>query len=194
MRNNVSLLIVLISIIILIFMGTQGIKIGSFEILSISQVIEKNDDLNKKIEEANDVATSTYPEKIQNLEETYEEYKIKKQTYEDLTRTVAGDGNEIYETKQYDIGYLWRLVGKYATKRNLNLGIQVEKNVNKTNSYNINFTSEGKYVDISQFITDIENDSNLYFRISDFEMTGNSESVKATFVVKNISLDPSTIS
>lgn len=194
MRNNVTLLIVLISIIILIFMGTRGVKIGSFEILAISQVVEKNEDLNKKIEEANDVATSTYPEKIQKLEETYEEYKIKKQTYEDLTRTVAGNGNEIYETKQYDIGYLWRLIGNYATKRNLNLGIQVEKNVNKSNSYNIIFTSEGKYVDISQFITDIENDSNLYFRISDFKMTGNSETVKATFIVKNISLDPTTIS
>ena len=49
------------------------------------------------------------------------------------------------------------MLGNYATKRNVNLGIQVQKSNNGKSAYNINFSVNGKYVNISQFITDIEN-------------------------------------
>lgn len=194
MRKNITLLMILISIILIIYIGTHGVKIGNFEILSIQKLIEKNDELDGKITEATDLATITYQENIQNLEETYEKYKTKKQKYEELAGTINNKGNKIYETKQYDIGYLWRILGNYARKRNVNLGIQVQKNNNGNSSYNINFTVKGKYVNISQFITDIENNSDLYFRIYNFQISGSGEIITSTFTVRNISLDASTIS
>ena len=99
----------------------------------------------------------------------------------------------IYETKQYDIGYLWRVLGNYAQKRNVNLGIDVQKNTSANSTYNINFKVAGKYVNISQFIIDIENNSDLYFRIYNFKMSGDSETVTATFTVRNVNIDPTTI-
>lgn len=194
MRKNITLLMILISIILIIYIGTHGVKIGNFEILSIQKLIEKNDELDGKITEATDLATITYQENIQNLEETYGKYKTKKQKYEELAGTINNKGNKIYETKQYDIGYLWRILGNYARKRNVNLGIQVQKNNNGNSSYNINFTVKGKYVNISQFITDIENNSDLYFRIYNFQISGSGEIITSTFTVRNISLDASTIS
>ena len=203
MRNNITLLIILVSVILLAYVGTQGIKIGSFEVLSIAQLIEKNQQLDDKITEASILTTTNYPDNVQTLEETYEKYEIQKQKYEELAGVTTETNEEIYETKQYDIGYLWRVLGNYATKRNVNLGIQVQKNNNGKSSYNINFSVSGKYVNISQFITDIENDSDLYFRIYNFKMSGTQvvdkngkkeTQIIATFTVRNVNLDASTIS
>ena len=194
MKSNITLVIILVSIIFLIYVGLEGIKVGNFEVLSISQLIEKNEKLDTKITEATTLATENYLDNVETLEETYEKYRIQKEKYEQLVGTTNSNNEEIYETKQYDIGYLWRLIGSYATKRKLALGIEVQKNNNKNSSYNINFKVNGKYVNISQFITDIENDSDLYFRIYNFKISGEGENITATFTVRNINLDASTIS
>ena len=98
-----------------------------------------------------------------------------------------------YETKQYDISYLWRVLGKYAEKRKLTLGIEVTKQKNTQSSYTLNFNVSGQYTNIIRFITDIENDSDLYFRIYNFSMSGNGTNITANFAVKNINIDSSTI-
>lgn len=194
MKSKVTLLIILISIILLIYIGNNGIKIGNIEILSVSQLMEKNQHLEDEIKEAISLTTTEYPKNIQILEETYESCQIQKQKYEELSGTNSESNKNVYETKQYDIGYLWRILGNYATKRTVNLGISVQKNINTNSSYNIEFTLNGKYVNISQFIADIENDSDLYFRIYNFEMHGKGETITATFTVRNVNLDASTIS
>lgn len=194
MRNKITTIIVLCSIILLVYVTTNGIKLGEFQLLSVSQLIEKNNELNDKILEASQLTTTKYPENIETLEKTYEKYKIQKRKYEELAGVTNDIKQEIYETKQYDIGYLWRVLGKYAEKRNVNLGIQVQKNITDNNSYNINFSVNGKYVNISQLITDIENDSDLYFRIYDFKISGSGDVITATFTVRNVNLDASTIS
>ncbi len=193
MRSKVTALIVLISIALLIYMASYGIKIGSFQILSISELKEKNYVLEEKISEASQLTTTTYPENATTLEETYQKYIAQKNKYEDLIGVAEKVDGKIYETKQYDIGYIWRILGNYATKRNVNLGIDVQKSNVGASNYNINFSVSGKYVNISQFITDIENDSDLYFRIYNFSMSGSGEIIKATFLVKNINIDASTI-
>ena len=100
------------------------------------------------------------------------------------------DEKTIYETKQYDIGYLWRVFGKYATTRNLRIGMDVQKNSNvKENLYNLNFSVAGEYVNISQFISDIENNSDLNFRIYNFKMSGSGEEISATFTIKNVNIE-----
>lgn len=193
MRSRISTIIILISIVLLTFVTIKGLKIGEFEILSISQMIEKNEHLNEKIEEASKLTTINYPDNTETLEETFQRYKIQKQKYEQLAGTTDKDNEEIYETKQYDIGYLWKVLGKYAEKRALTLSIDVQKNSGANSTYTFNFNVSGKYVNISQFITDLENDSDLYFRIYNFKMSGSGETVTSTFTVKNINIDPSTI-
>ena len=193
MRNKITPIIILVSLALLVYTALYGITIGGFKILSIPQLIARNDTLNSRIEEASTLTTINYSDNIQTLEETFEQYKIQKEKYEQLVGVTEGITDEIYETKQYDIGYLWRVLGKYAEKRSVSLGIDVQKNNTAKSSYNINFALSGKYVNISQFITDIENDSDLYFRIYNFNMTGNSDMVSATFTVRNVNIDPTTI-
>lgn len=191
MRDRITLIIILVSIILLAFLTIYGIRLGSFEILSISQIISKNDDVNAKINEASKLTSIDYPERIENLNNTFDNYTIQKRKYEDLAGVSEQYSEDIYETKQYDISYLWRVLGKYATNRGLTLGINVQKSTN--NLYDFTFSLNGTYVDIIQFIGDIENNSDLYFRIYDFKMSGSGTTITSTFLVKDINIDPSTI-
>lgn len=192
MRNRIITIIILVSIVLLAFMMFRGVKIGSFEILSISQLKEKNDLLDKRIEAASELTSVDYPKKIETLDKSFDEYKLEKEKYEELTGNSIGNIEEMYETKQYDISYLWRVLGKYAENRNLSIGIDVQTSNSANSIYNLNFSVSGQYTNIIQFITDLENDSDLYFRIYNFKMTG-SATVTATFTVKNININPDTI-
>lgn len=192
MKNKVLTIIFLLLIILLIITIFNGFKIGNFQILSISELKLKNEELNETIEKASELTSVEYPKTITTLEQTYEMYNIQKQKYEEIAGFTEGNEKQIYETKQYDIAYLWRLVGKYATSYNIAIGMDVKK-ASGQNLYDLYFNVSGQYVNISEFIKNIENNSDLYFRIYNFKMSGSSETVSASFVVKDVNIDPSTI-
>lgn len=193
MKNKIiSIICLLLIILLIIIVAFKGIKIGNFQILSISELKLKNDKLNETITSASELTSVEYPKTITTLEETYEKYNIQKQKYEEMSGFTENDEKQIYETKQYDIGYLWKVVGKYATSYNLTIGMKVQKTSGQ-NLYDLYFDVSGQYVNISEFIKNIENNSDLNFRIYNFKMSGSSEIVSASFVVKNVKIDPSTI-
>lgn len=191
MRNQITILILFIFLALIIFTSVHGIEIGSFKILSVQQLLQKNEDLNGKIATASDLTTIDYEQSKATLEQTYEKQQIEKQKYEELIGLTEEDSKQIYETKQYDVGYLWKVIGKYATTRNLKIGMNVQKTTGQ-NLYDLNFSISGQYPNTIQFITDIENNSDLNFRIYNFKMTGSGDAVSSTFSVKGISIDPDT--
>lgn len=191
MKNRITLIITLISIIFILVATLNGISIGKFKILSISQLKDKDNTLNTKINEASTLTTINYPNNVDELNKTFDNYKVQKQKYEELVDITNSTNSEFYETKQYDISYMWRVLGKYAQNRNLTLGMDVKKSANSL--YDFNFNVSGTYTNISQFITDIENDSDLFFRIYNFSMSGNGVIINSTFTVKNVNINPTTI-
>lgn len=193
MRNEIVTIIILISILFLTIFLLKGVNIGGFEVLSIAQIQEKNAELNSKLDEANKLTTEKFPQNVEKLEKTFEEYTNKKEKYEQLSGLSSEEGLELYETKQYEITYLWRVLGNYAKKRYLTLGIDVQKADSSKSLYNLNFSVSGEYVKIIQFISDLENDSDLNFRIYNFKMIGSGTTVSSSFKVENVGIDPSTI-
>lgn len=193
MKSKISMFLILIFIILLFILGYYGFKIGEFKILSISQIFQKNDDLNEKIDELNTLTSEIYPENLDKLKDTFDIYEVQKKKYEELSLFTDEDA---FETKQYDISYLWRLLGKYATNRGLKLGMNVNKSIIGNNAYDFSFEFSGQYTEISQFIVDIENDSDLYFRIYDFKLESHPKMehiLICSLTVRNINLDPSTV-
>lgn len=193
MRDRIFLIVLIVLIIILIIAMLNGIKIGNFQISSIKQLANKNQEINEKIEKASTLTSIDYPNNVEKLEETYEKFTLKKQKYEEMSDFTDEDGNSIYEIKQYDIVYLWELFGKYAKSSNLKIEMSVKSNGSKDSFYDLYFTVTGKYTDISQFINSIENNSDLYFRIYNFKISGSGETITSTFTVKNVKLDSSTL-
>ena len=193
MRDRIFLIVLIVLIIILTIAMINGIKIGNFQIPSIKQLTNKNQELNEKIEKASTLTSIDYPNNVEKLEDTYEKFTLKKQKYEEMSDFTDEDGNNIYEIKQYDIVYLWELFGKYAKINNLKIEMGVKSNGSKEDFYDLYFTTTGKYTDISQFINNIENNSDLYFRIYNFKISGSGETITSTFTVKNVKLDSSTL-
>lgn len=194
MKNKITLLAFGICIVLIIVILIYGINIFGFEILSISQLMDKNSELEGKINTASTLTAIDYPETIANLEETYEKHEVEKRKYEQLVDLKHGSKKEIYETKQYDVGYLWKKIGKYATSRKLSMAIDVQKAAGK-DLYDLKFVISGRYSNTIQFISDVENDSDLYFRIYDFKMIPAQEDgqyVTSNFTVKNVNIDPET--
>lgn len=193
MKNKIISIICLLLIILLVIIAVfKGIKIGNFQILSISELKLKNNKLNETITSASELTSVEYPKAITTLEETYDKYNMQKQKYEEISGFTEYDEKQIYETKQYDIGYLWKIIGKYAKSHNITIGMDVKK-TSGSNLYDLYFNVSGQYVNISEFIKNVENNSELYFRIYNFKMSGSSEIVSASFVVKDVKIDPSTI-
>jgi len=193
MKERIKLIIVLVIIIVLAYAIIYGISIGSFKILSISEIKNKNNVLNKKIEKASELTAQDYPNSIEQLEDAFEMYLVEKQRYEQLNGITSSEGKNLYESKKYDITYLWRVFGKYATTHNLTLTMNVEQVNLSEELYNLQFNVSGQYTNISEFIEYIEQNDNLYFRIYDFKISGSGEIITAMFKVKNIYIESSTI-
>ena len=193
MRSRIITITILISFILLIIAMVRGINIGNLEILSISQIKEKNNNLNEKIDKASSLATNDYPKNIEILDKTFEQYTMTKEKYEQLSGLSGEETIEKYETKQYDIGYLWRILGNYAESKNLTLGINVQKSNASDTLYSFSFSVSGEYTKIIEFIKALEDDSDLNFRIYNFKINGTGTILNANFVVENINIDSTTI-
>jgi len=193
MKERILPIISIVFFTVTIFAIAFGINFGKIRILSANNVKENNQKVNEKIAETEEIVSVTYPTAIKKMEETYKQYTEQKEKYNELTSMAKK--SDIYETKQYDITYIWKKTGTYATNRNLALGIDVKKNASSL--YDLNFTVKGDYIDIIPFIRELEEDSEFMFRIYNFKMiadkTKNYNVIIANFTVKDLNIDPSTI-
>lgn len=200
MRKILLGLLTLILVGILGLAVTSELNIGDFHLgYSVSDIIDKNDELDLSIAnlqskisgEYADIQTSLSSSFI-NLQKSKEDYlnQVKYSTEEEMQKANVSE--------QYKIGYLWTTIGLYATRNNCFLRRVEVSNANSgiENQYNLTFTTIGEYLDISNFIYAIEKDTNLGFRIEEFNMipyTGGENKLQATFMIKNIMLDPNSL-
>lgn len=208
MRKFLIMVLTLILIILAYFVVTDGISIGNFKILSWNDLVENNNNLDRDIESLEKLSSVTYPQEQAKLNDSYKQLKIKKDEYADLilyssdAEIAAATQTEIYETE-----FLWTKLGNYATKNNgIDMKIDVVKGSSgQKNQYNLNFTLIGEYAYISDFISSVENDAKLGFRIEKFLLvpentqtssensntnnSSNSNLLQATFTVENVGIN-----
>lgn len=189
-----KILIALIMVVILVFTGVtvvNGIQIGNFEILGISKVKQKNDDLDTTVKKATKLASTDYQQKVDELNSALKKLEVEKSNYEDLanvsTESEIQAANKTYNT----IDFLFVRIENHAKSEGVTIEMKVTRSVSgESDTYDLNFSATGTYTGIEEFITDLEDDSKLGFKIEDFSMTAtsgsNGEQVEATFVCKNI--------
>ncbi len=190
----IALVLILTSLTIV-----KGIHVGNLPILGIKQIKEENAKLENKIKEATTLVSVSYPQKLQNLDNNLKEMKNEKQKYEDMMTT--GNQSEIKSTIQeqvYTIDKLWEKLGMLARYEGLNATFEpmpgtrmpIKRNNEQPdyNYYDIKFTLQGGYPNISLYIADIENNSQLGFRIDNFKMVPDEKNVQATFTCKDIAI------
>ena len=183
----ISILLVLL-IVLAYFTIFQGVSIGSFKILGTGQIIELNNILDLKIEEANKKIKSDLQNKKNELSQNVETLLNNKESYYRLanvsTETQISEANT---EEVYNIEYLWLRVGRHARNEGVNMRMDVlEGKSEDTNIKDLYFTVTGKYVGIIDFVSSLEDDSELDFRIDNFKMIPNGDNLQATFEVEGV--------
>lgn len=195
MRRILISALILILIAIFTLMAASGINIGKLKIASIREIIEENEQLDTDIENLNTTIETDYVSAKSNLDASFKKLQTSKQKYQDtIIYSTEEEIKAANQTEKYEIGYLWTKIGLFATKNNVIIQANVTSG-SVSGLYNISFTATGEYISISEFIRAIENDSNLGFKIEDFAMSPNTsnENLKATFVIRNISIDSDSL-
>ena len=201
-----KILFILALIILLIFTGVviyKGTNFGRFKVWGITQIIEKNEEIDSENAQLSNLVSVTYPSTLTKLSNSSEKLQQTKKEYEEQS-VMLSDSNYYMQTEKYKLDFLWTRIGNHAKDNKVEIKIDVT-NGTAAGIYNLNFTVVGKYANTTSFIYAIEGDSRLGFKIENFSMkqstkgTGvlnsdgqtvyNYNNVECTFVCKEIKID-----
>lgn len=192
MKKLLMLILIGLLIVLSIFIVLNGFEIGNVQVLSYTGIQTQNKELDEKIQQASKLAEKDYKQAISNVQENSKKLQQEKKEYEDMvTISAEGDVQAANQIQRYEVETLWVKLGNHATSEGAVLRIDIVKGSNNTSdTYNLNFTVTGSYISITDFISAIENDSTLGFKIEEFKMipTGTEGELKATFVCKDIAI------
>lgn len=188
MKKLLILILITLLLILTMFIGIKGVTIGKIEILGIQGIQAKNSELDRKIQDAAKLVEKTYAQTISEVNSNAKKLKEEKQNYQDMT-AISSDGETqaVNQIEKYEIETLWVKLGNHATSEGVVMKMDVTSGSSGAQgSYNLNFTVTGGYVQIEDFISSIENDSTLGFKIEEFKMAPSGNDLQATFVCKDI--------
>ncbi len=193
-----KLLLGIITILVIVLTGItliKGFKIGNIIVYGITDIQKENEQLDQKIQQATKLASTDYQKKLDDLEDANKKFKTEKTTYDDMvnvsTDTEVQVANQSYD---YELDFLWVRIENHAKTEGVSIKLDLARNSSGVeNVYNLNFTASGSYAGIEEFITHIEDDDKLGFKIEDFKMTAesseNSNTLQATFNCKNVKIN-----
>lgn len=193
-------ILIIIILLLLIFLGVvivkDGLEIGFLNFLSVKQIDEQSQALKTKIEEVNTLIDVEYPKKISDLKKASNNMQTAKEEY--LRYTNLSSDEQILnamQKKSYKIEFLWAKIGNHARKEGINLQFEIVSSSNGANNANdINFTVEGSYIAIINFIYAIENDTDLNFRIENFKLLPSQNDIlQGTFKVRSITVEGNSL-
>ena len=216
MKKLLILILIALLVALVFIIGINGFKIGNIDVLGIQDIQNKSAELDEKIQEAGKLAQKDFKDSVSQVENTAKELEEKREEYLGLLPQNAEDGTQVLPTlKRYEIETLWVKIGNHATSEGTVIKMDVvqggtgietpetqttssngqnEPSTVTTNTssnleysyYDLNFTVNGSYIAITDFISDIENDDELGFKIEQFKMIPSGDGLQATFTCKDI--------
>lgn len=182
MRKILIGILTILLIVMAVLVITKGLTIGNFKILSVKQIIEGNDKLTAEISETEKLIKSNYPTELETLDSTVSSLLAAKEEYQDLADvSTKSEINKATTVETYTVEFLWTRLGRHATAEGVYLSYTPTNN-------SIKFTVSGDYIPILSFVSAIENDSKLGFRIENFKLIPGGNNLQATFETRNINI------
>lgn len=205
MTRKITLSIILILLMIVCYEVAFGKNETIRKVVpSVSQLSKASDELNKSSAILESKTTTEYEAKRKQLTTSITNYNQSKQEYDEIVPTTANENvlgiaeNELKDI--YDVSFLWTTIGNYATEEGVAIDMVVQKNTTSasairnsaTSDYivcDLKFTLTGKYINLTDFIFDLEDDDRLGFEINDFDMQKSGEDLQVTLTVKEIKIN-----
>ena len=192
----ISVLIVLL-VILAYFTIFQGLSIGSFKVLSVNGIIELNNDLTAQIENINKKIKIDLQTKEAELAQAFDGSNAgtettgllqAKETYYNLVNVSTDNQITKASTEEtYTTEYLYLRIGRHAREEGVNMNLTfVSAGTSDSSMSNLEFSITGQYTAIINFVSALEDDSELAFRIDNFDLVPNGELLQATFDVSGI--------
>lgn len=175
-----------------VYTAIYGFSIGSLEVKSIPAIKEENMRLDNKIQTASNLRTKDYPQNVTLLESAYKKLMSEKESYEQLLKLgVDENGLPLNKIQEYEMEKIWVTMGNYAQKEGVDLKMDITSNNSVSKTYDLKFTATGGYIQITDFLYDVERDTTLVFKIENFKMVPgeNTDNLSATFTCKDIKLN-----
>lgn len=206
--------IILLALVgVLIFFGylcfVEGVENSDFniDIAEFKKVDSESTKMTKELSAYNEKNDKKFEATKNNLSVAIKKYENKKNEYLDLVETLGLDEQEKEEViemtnKAYQIDFLLAIIGNYArnevdSRLDLDLDLVFVESTTATAPSNagyifadLKFSVKGQYLEIANFIYDLEDDDRLAFEIRDFNMV----SGNATFTVYKVPIESSTLS
>lgn len=195
MKKILILIIILLLGVLCGYALINGISLGDFDILSIKQIEQRNDNTDELIVQADKLANSDYLNAMKTLREQEENVKKAKQDYLDKASiSTEAELALAYQEISYELETLQVKIGNHARKNGVKIDMRITNSSTSTsniNLFNINFVVNGQYVSISDFVYALENDSELGFKIENFKLIpGSSDTnLQASFLVSDIAIN-----
>ena len=164
----------------------KGISIGKLSILSVEQIIDENDKLTDEIAQTELLMYNSFKSRNDELEKSVSQLLNVKKEYEELASiSTEAQIDKASTEEKYTVEFLWTKLGGYATSEGVDLVYTISNGIAQGLS-NINFTVTGDYIPIINFISAIEDDSRLGFRIENFKLNPSGDKLVANFTTKNL--------
>lgn len=192
----ISVLIFLLLVLAYVVIA-NGVHLGIIDVYGVKEIIDTNKEIDDNIEQAKKLVETDFAKSIVDLGNSEKKLATVKKDYNQLT-SVSTEAQIIQasELEEYEIEFLWAKVGTIATKHGINIKMEVKNSTSLRKSsdgralYDLYFSTTGSYIYTALFISDLENDSDLEFKIDNFKMeNGSSGKVNASFTVTSIAIN-----
>lgn len=193
MRKLLISVLIVILLAVAGYMCYNGITIINYRISGLKEIKELNQNLDEKISVASKLVSTDYPTQISNISKSMKDLKSEKEKYDNMV-TISTDEQvqSAAKIEKYEIEYLWTKIGNWAKKEGVTMKIDLKNSSTGTQGlYNLQFTVNGQYIGIADFIYDIENDTSLGFKIEEFKLLPGKDTniLTGSFVCKDISIN-----
>ena len=210
----ICLIIVIVVGYVLITDGYNGKKV---KIASYKNIEKKSDALTKKLAVYDKKNQEEYETTVTNLNSALKSYQDSKSKYEAIVEELAEvlnkedeeteDGESVIEEviysdkEKYKVDFLLITMGDYGEREGVDVVYQLttssttDPNSSTLNYFlaDLNFTVTGEYMNVVNFISDLENNDKLGWEIRNFSMEAGSSNgysgVTGTFTIKDVPID-----
>lgn len=166
------LLLVLIGFGVLAgFTLIRGFEYGDYEVKPVNEVFSYGENIDTaKVSLAE--ALEGYEKEKVKLEEEKTNFDSIKAKYDGISNETIEKIIEAYKKYNYDLEWLWIVLGNYAKTNNLEITIAEPENIkNESNVLgNLTLTVRGRYLDVVDFVFDVETDKELLFKLDNMNM------------------------
>ena len=200
----IEIAIIIVCIALVILMVNNDLDLYLFKIFSTSSLDLKKEELESK-QTSLDLKKTEHKTSLKNLENAKSEFNKEKEKYEAISDETIASLKEATRGEEYNLEYMWIQLGNYAKANNLKISLyeKEEGTSNSTStSSNSKNTSEdsiletlkiqvvGTYLNVSEFIFNIENDNTLRFKLDNIRMEySEKNNIKAIFDITGLSLN-----